>query len=631
LTHTHTQPYCILQYHFITKRLQLLLLYYYYYYHKDYHYHYHSYATIIIRMMRKNSIVVLLICLVVSTTFIQNADSFLFPKPPQVLGGVIAFQKKQLKCKLLQKKKRRKQKICLLQKKKKKKLLVLKKKKQFLFGTAALVVAGPLVSTITAVGGAAAAVAVLNTVETSEIYTPAENSLNGQSILITGGTTGLGLETAKRLSIGRPENLIITSRTQEKGQAAVAAINEYLSENQTTTNNDDDDDNDRTSVNVSYKILDLDNVQGVQDSVAEWLKDDDEDDSSSSFPDQLDVIINNAGVMNIPKLELTIDGIERQMASNHLGHFILTKLLASRLSKKAKVINVSSSAHQFARGDGGMDFEYCWTGSPNYSPWKSYGQSKLANILFSQELQRRADEAGYDWDVACLHPGVVSTDLWRQSLGSDNYQRLQDFQKNAQDNLPTVITDSLDTILTKTGDLGLFKTVKQGATTSVWLASGGYQNHKKDDGLVVRTDAQYYDDRKPQKLGDFAKDKDAAKRLWTESEERAGISFDLLPLSNNDNVESSVVDDVVVEGEEVIQEIAVFIEQEVVDAVEKESTDTEDEVAKEIVDIEEDYETYDDESTTDTEDEAAKEIVDVEEDGETDDDESSNDTADETK
>jgi NAD(P)-dependent dehydrogenase (short-subunit alcohol dehydrogenase family) len=582
-------------------------------------------------MMRKNSIVVLLICLVVSTTFIQNADSFLFPKPPQVLGGVIAFQKKQLKCKLLQKKKRRKQKICLLQKKKKKKLLVLKKKKQFLFGTAALVVAGPLVSTITAVGGAAAAVAVLNTVETSEIYTPAENSLNGQSILITGGTTGLGLETAKRLSIGRPENLIITSRTQEKGQAAVAAINEYLSENQTTTNNDDDDDNDRTSVNVSYKILDLDNVQGVQDSVAEWLKDDDEDDSSSSFPDQLDVIINNAGVMNIPKLELTIDGIERQMASNHLGHFILTKLLASRLSKKAKVINVSSSAHQFARGDGGMDFEYCWTGSPNYSPWKSYGQSKLANILFSQELQRRADEAGYDWDVACLHPGVVSTDLWRQSLGSDNYQRLQDFQKNAQDNLPTVITDSLDTILTKTGDLGLFKTVKQGATTSVWLASGGYQNNKKDDDLVVRTDAQYYDDRKPQKLGDFAKDKDAAKRLWTESEERAGISFDLLPLSNNDNVESSVVDDVVVEGEEVIQEIAVFIEQEVVDAVEKESTDTEDEVAKEIVDIEEDYETYDDESTTDTGDEAAKEIVDVEEDGETDDDESSNDTADETK
>jgi NAD(P)-dependent dehydrogenase (short-subunit alcohol dehydrogenase family) len=568
-------------------------------------------------MMKKNSIVIVLLCAIASTTFIQNANSFLFPKPPRVLG-VIAFQKKQLKCKLLQKNKRRKQKICLLQKKKK---LLLLKKKKFVFGSAvAVAAAGPLVATITAVGGAAAAVAVLNTVETSEIYTPAENSLNGQSILITGGTTGLGLETAKRLSIGRPENLIITSRTQEKGQTAVAAINEYLSENQTTKNNDDDDDDYHTPVNVSYKILDLDSVQGVQDSVAEWLKGYDENDSSlSSFPDQLDVIINNAGVMNIPKLELTIDGIERQMASNHLGHFILTKLLASRLSKKAKVINVSSSAHQFARGDGGIDFDYCWTGSPNYSPWKSYGQSKLANILFSQELQRRTNEAGYDWDVACLHPGVVSTDLWRQSLGSDNYQRLQDFQKNAEDNLPTVITDGFDTILTKTGDLGLFKTVKQGATTSVWLASGGYQNNKEED-LVVRTDAQYYDDRKPQKLGDFAKDKDAAKRLWKESEERAGISFDLLPWSNNENVQSSsVVYDVIVEDEEVVEEIVV--EQEVGDVVEEDgkadddesSADTKDEVVEEIAD------------------EVAKEIVDVKEDGETDDDESSTDTEDETK
>lgn len=532
----------------------------------------------------------------------HHIDSFLFPKPPvalttprlKVLGGVavIAFRKnKQLKYKLLlqktKKRRRRRKNIILLQKKKK------KQKKTFLAGGTALVVAaGPLAAaaaittaTVGVVGvtaaAVAAAVAVLNSVETSEIYTPEENSLNGQSILITGGTSGLGLETAKRLSIGRPMNIIITARTPEKGQNAVASIEEYLSENQKTTsrynndnnNDDDDENNNRTSVNVSYRVLDLDDVQGIQESVAEWLKDD-------AFPDQLDCLINNAGVLNIPKLEKTIDGIERQMSSNHLGHFVLTKMLASRLSNKAKIINVSSSAHQIAtRFDGGMDFDYCWegSGSSNYSPWKSYGQSKLANILFSQELQRRSNDAGYKWDVACLHPGAVQTDIWRQSIGGlENYQRIHDFQKNViQDNLPTVITDSFDTLLTKTGDIGLLKTPEQGATTSVWLASGGYNQNNNDmdnnNNIVVTTDAQYYDNCKPQSLSEFAMDTDAAQRLWEESEERAGIRFDFLFNHNsneNDNnvVESSVakVDDVVEDEDEVVKEIVEQLTEEVV-------------------------------------------------------------------
>jgi len=462
------------------------------------------------------------------STFIQDADSFLFPKPPpKVLAGVIAFQKKQLK---FQKQKKMK----ILQKKKFLKL------KTFVSGA---VVAGPLAA-ITAVGGGVAVTALLNSVEASEIYTPSENSLNGQSILITGGTTGLGLETAKRLAIGRPDNLIITARTQEKGQAAVAAIYEYFYENQTTKIDDDNNDDDgksRSPVNISYKVLDLDDIELIKDSVAEWLN----DESSTPFPDQLDCIINNAGVMNIPKLELTVNGIERQMASNHLGHFVLIKLLAPKLSKNAKVINVSSSAHQIA-GPKGMDFEYCWTGSPEYNSWKSYGQSKLANILFSQELQRRADEAGYQWDVACLHPGVVSTDLWRQSLGPDNYQRFQDLQTIVRENLPAAITDGLDTLFTKTGDLGLFKTVEQGATTSVWLASGGYQN--KEDDLFVRTNAQYYDNCKPQSLSSFAKDEYAAQRLWEESEERAGINFDIL---SNENIEAEIVTEIIEELEDI--------------------------------------------------------------------------------
>lgn len=449
-----------------------------------------------------NSILVLLLCILRSTFFIQHtADSFLFPvkPPPKVFYKAIAFHKKQLRCKV----------------QKKNKILSLKKRKK-VQGAKSLLAAGAAVAaTATAVGAGVVATAtaavILNNVEESEVYKPEANSLNGQSILITGGTTGLGLETAKRLAIGSPDNIIVTARTPEKGQAAVDEIYKYLSVEGVESD----------TVSVSYKILDLDNVQGIQDSVSEWFQDE-----YSPFPDQLDCIINNAGVMNIPKLELTVDGIERQMASNHLGHFVLTKLLTSKLSKRAKVINVSSNAHQFARPNG-MDFDYYWNGSPNYSPWKSYCQSKLANILFSQELQRRSDEAGYEWDVACLHPGAVNTDLWRQSLGPENFQRLQDLQMSVQGNIPAFVTDGLDTLSTKIGDLGLFKTVEQGATTSVWLASGANQD-KEDTDTVVRTNAQYYDDCEPKSLDSFANSIDAAKQLWEESEWRAGISFDLL-------------------------------------------------------------------------------------------------------
>lgn len=457
-----------------------------------------------------NSTLVWLLCVLHSTVLMRHtADSLLFPikPPPKVLCKAIAFQKRKLQCK----------------EQKKNKILFLNKKKK-VQGAKSLLAAGAAVAATTTVIGAgvvatATAAVVLNNVEATEIYKPVANSLNGQSILITGGTTGLGLETAKRLAIGSPDNVIITARTSEKGQAAVDEIYKHLSVEGVESD----------TVSVSYKILDLDDVQGIQDSVSEWLQDED-----SPFPDQLDCIINNAGVMNIPQLELSSDGVERQMASNHLGHFVLTRLLASKLSKCAKVINVSSNAYQFARPKG-MDFDYCWTGSPNYSPWKSYGQSKLANILFSQELQRRSDEAGYEWDVACLHPGVVNTDLWRQSVGPENFQRFQDLQKNVQDNIPAFVTDSLDTLSTKIGDLGLFKTVEQGATTSVWLASGAYQD-EADKDTVVRTNAQYYEDCKPKSLDSFAKSMDAAQRLWEESEERAGITFDLLRNENDENL-----------------------------------------------------------------------------------------------
>jgi len=476
-----------------------------------------------------NSVLILVLGLLHSTFQIRHAvDSLLLPIPPspKVLCKAVA---------------------CKIRKKNK---MIFRKKKR----TNPLIAAGAAAAATATVVGAGAV--ILNNVEASEIYTPEANSLKGQSILITGGTTGLGLETAKRLAIGGPDNLVITARTPAKGQAAVDSINDYLSSSE----------KDVDSVSVSYRILDLDDVQGIQDAVERWFEDE-----NSPFPDQLDCIVNNAGVMNIPKLELTVDGIERQMASNHLGHFVLTKLLVPKLSNRAKVISVSSTAHEFAKPDG-MDFDYCWKGSPNYNSWKSYGQSKLANILFSQELQRRSDEAGYDWDVACLHPGVVNTDLWRQSLGPENFERFQEFQTNIRDTIPAFVTDGLDTLSTKIGDLGLFKTVEQGATTSVWLASGGYQNENDTE----RTKAKYYDDRKAKSLDSFATSVVAAERLWKESEERAGITFDLMsPIEKDTN--SETVDDAAEDDDEIV-------DVDVQDADETESGESEDDADADATD-----------------------------------------------
>ena len=393
---------------------------------------------------------------------------------------------------------------------------------------AATLVAGPLAT--------AAVVATINNVPPMEIYQPPPDGLKDLSVLITGGTTGLGLETAKRLALGGPQNLIVTARTDEKGEAAVFAIREYLSEN----------GKDGSNINVSYRVLDLDDVKGIQSAVDEWF-------SSPDFPTKLDCLINNAGIMNVPTLELTVDGIERTMASNHLGHFVLTQSLFPKLSHTARIINVSSSAHQFARVNGGMDFDYCWNPPKpsDYNPSKSYGQSKLANILFSQELQRRSDDAGYQWDVACLHPGVVNTELFTRF--SPQLQRLQTNLPDQQE-LPGFVASGIDAVLTKSGDLNLFKTVAQGATTSVWLASGAYRSTKtttEDDINFSRTNAQYYDNCKPQRLAAFATDKDAAKQLWEESEERTGISFAFF--TNDDEEEESIT--IVRNGIEVDKEI----------------------------------------------------------------------------
>jgi NAD(P)-dependent dehydrogenase (short-subunit alcohol dehydrogenase family) len=325
-------------------------------------------------------------------------------------------------------------------------------------------------------------------------YMPEQNSLIGKTIVITGATAGLGLESAKRLAAGGA-NVILTSRSDYKGQQAVDVVKSYLSS---------------TDMNVSYvnqiityKVIDLDDLKSIKHNVlTQW------DDSSTQGG--IDVLMNNAGIFALPERQLTIDGFERQIQSNHLGHFVLCALLFPRLNKNARIINLSSVAHQ--RALYGIPFDNLWKADINYSPFLVYGQTKLANILFTQELQRRIDSAPPDSIVSTMsaiavHPGVVTTDIWRNLFHSDYTMGMGH------------ILDKLFTLLSQ---LGILKTVEMGAATQVWISSieaitadmkGKYFVDCAESPVMVKTEAH------------------VAKQLWSESEQMSGVPFNVVHVS----------------------------------------------------------------------------------------------------
>jgi NAD(P)-dependent dehydrogenase (short-subunit alcohol dehydrogenase family) len=182
-----------------------------------------------------------------------------------------------------------------------------------------------------------------------------------------------------------------------------------------------------------------------------------------------------------------------------------------KLSDKARIINVSSTAHQFASSSG-LDLDYFWKGEPGYGAWKTYGQSKLANLLFTQELQRRIDSAGLGYTAVTMHPGVVNTDLGRNMMGEENYEKMKKGQGTFLQNAFAATMSAF------------IKTPEQGANTQIWLAAGM-------GGDKVNVAAKYYVDCKEKSLASFAKDEIDAKKLWAASEEKSGVKFTLEPLT----------------------------------------------------------------------------------------------------
>ncbi|CAF9911889.1 hypothetical protein IMSHALPRED_010618 [Imshaugia aleurites] len=210
--------------------------------------------------------------------------------------------------------------------------------------------------------------------------------LTGKTILVTGGNNGLGLETCRQLAKHNP-HLYLAARSPSKAESAIADIKGTV-----------------PHANITFLELDLASLESVKNAA----------DTFNAKSDRLDVLINNAGVMALPP-GTTKEGYEIQFGTNHVGHFLFTKLLMPTLQRTAegqgdvRIVNLSSEGHRLPP-KGGLALKDAHSNMASYNTWVRYGQSKLANILFTRELTRRYPAI----KSVAVHPGGIDTGL---SLG----------------------------------------------------------------------------------------------------------------------------------------------------------------------------------------------------------------------
>ncbi|MBM4244600.1 MAG: SDR family NAD(P)-dependent oxidoreductase [Deltaproteobacteria bacterium] len=304
--------------------------------------------------------------------------------------------------------------------------------------------------------------------------------LAGKRVLVTGASGGLGLETARALASHGAE-VILAARDAAKTDAALRTIREQVPD-----------------AKVSGTDLDLASLASVRACAARLRQQ----------LDRLDLLINNAGVMACP-LARTADGFELQFGTNHLGHFLFTGLLVPLLvtGAPARVVNLSSDGHMLS--------DVHWDDPSferhDYEKWASYGQSKTANVLFSVELERRLGKKGvHAWAV---HPGMIMTDLGRH-LTADDVAMLQSMTKGRGEKKDG---ESSGGGGRAGGGMPGFKTIPQGAATSVWAATAPELEGRGGGYLADCTEAT-----KPKP---WALDAVSAGRLWAISEKMVGETF----------------------------------------------------------------------------------------------------------
>lgn len=292
---------------------------------------------------------------------------------------------------------------------------------------------------------------------------------SGRVAVVTGANTGIGYEAAAVLA-GKGARVVVAARNPDKGRQAVGRIRNL-----------------HPGADVTLQELDLSSLASVRAAAA---------DLRAAHP-RIDLLINNAGVMYPPK-QTTSDGFELQFGTNHLGHFALTGLLLDTLLDVpgSRVVTVASIAHNIQADIHFEDLQW----ERNYNRVAAYGQSKLANLMFTYELQRRLAAKGAPTIAVAAHPGISNTELMRHIPGSG----LPGFAWVAG-------------LVTNSPAVGALATLR--AATDPEVRGGQYYG---PSGLreLVGHPVLVQSNRK-------SHDVDVQQRLWTVSEELTGVSYDL--------------------------------------------------------------------------------------------------------
>lgn len=286
----------------------------------------------------------------------------------------------------------------------------------------------------------------------------------GRVVIVTGSSSGIGYETARVLA-NKNANVILAVRNSEKGENALQKIK--------AQNN---------NVNVEIMIFDLANLKSIKKFAGEFKQ---------KF-ERLDLLINNGGVM-IPPYTKTVDGFELQFGTNHLGHFALTGLLFDLIkkTKNSRIVNVSSGAHRY----GNINFDDLHWDNRKYKKWASYGDSKIANLYFTYELQRKLRQNGSDTIVTAAHPGWTATELQRHSVFIKIISNIS-AMKIVQGALPS-----------------LRAAIDEQALGGDYFGPDGWQEMK---GFPVKV-----------RSNKLSYDTEIAKKLWDVSEELTSVKYSL--------------------------------------------------------------------------------------------------------